>query len=562
MALHGPASVLDQREIDRDGAAHIVRDSLTRHRSPARSSNRYSYTSDNGSLEDDLINPRIPQPYRTSFSAVIPPERIKRDRSRSTSPCTSSLKGSNRSRSKSPGGRRSHKHVTYDETVVICDSKNSDRIATNLSDQNINDTSERLTADNLMVGSDLSESSQRDYSSEIRDLSQQIVMEYSNNAENNTPEMSSQNRKQHQAKASTPNGIAKVAADSGSRKPMQNIQINNNTNGNKKIGISEDYDNERSTSYRVAITNNCSEDIEQEAEEIMKEIPPQMESKPEKEPRVKETKESKTRERHSSLPSENDELQNSRLTPAKRSISSSIGNFFRRLSPHVGRRGKKGHLSTTSSQSLSPGDDLDGSFQRHNSTSSLSRGKLRRSLMKLMGKSKKSKKHQNKTDSSLEDINLSNNSHGEGRKHDPKSALYMKSIEQTSKTDKDIYRKFKERKTPKSGESTPKGKAVKTSRIVYCDYDKPSTTETSISSSCSAEALSCDKVLPPDTLNVKLVTKSIQSVQATQMSMLSVDDSIGECSIDPNLTGMYHPIFLSCEYSLLHKSYSSLYSFF
>ncbi|XP_060588813.1 serine-rich adhesin for platelets-like [Ruditapes philippinarum] len=542
MALHGPASVLDSREISsKDNSSHVVRDRLTRHRSPARSSNRWSYTSEEGSDDDEVIKPKIPQPYRTSFSAIAPPDRIKRDRSRSTSPCTSSLKGSNRNRSKSPG-RRSNRRVTYDETVKIRGSEASDSQVTNLSDKDLNETSGHFSADSSMMESDMSNSSQRDISMELRELTQQIVKEYSSLETKDSLDLSSQSRNQSH-KSSTPNGTAKVmVSNNGSMKPRQNVKVVSEGGQKKKIIVSEDYDNERSVSYRVAVTNNYSDEIKQQAEEVMKDVSPTLVVEPAKEPtKVNETKDSKSRERHNSLPNEKGEIESSRLTPAKRSISSSIGNFFRRLSPHVGRKNKKGNLSTASSQSLSPGDELDGSFQRHNSTSSLSRGKLRKSLMKLMGKSKKSSKSSNKSDSSFEDLNLSNNSHSDGSKQTPKSALYMKSIEQTTKNDKDMYHKFKDRKKQKSGEANATGKAVKVSpKYSYADSDKPSTTETSISSLLSGDAIECDspvKTRPPDTLDVKLVPKSIQALQALQISTISGDDSIGDCSIDPNLTG-------------------------
>ncbi|KAL4228410.1 Guanylate-kinase-associated protein (GKAP) protein [Mactra antiquata] len=527
MPLHGPASVLDSREINKDTTTHVVRDRLTRHQNPARSSNRYSYTSDEGSEEGELITPRIPQPYKTSFSAIAPPQRVKRDRSRSTSPCTSSLKGSNRSRSKSPGGRRAHKHVTYDENVVIRDSDTCDSIITHLSDRDLSDS------DKCEKRVNMSNSSQRDYSSELRELSQQIVREYSGlNNEESSSEIPSHNEKKMNGNANTPNGNAKVGGPViGSRNPRQNVQIYKDGNKGKKIVVNEDYDHDRSVSYRVAIKNHYSDEIKQQADEIVNtnggiSLP---------EPESAKVSEKESRPRRCSEPTENGDHEPSRLTPAKRSISASIGNFFRRLSPHLGRKNKKGNLSNASSQSLSPGDDYDGSFQRHSSTSSLSRGKLRRSLMKLMGKS--SKKSFHKSESSFEDLNQSNNSREREPQSAPKSSLYMKSIEQSSKTDKDIYQKFKEKQTtPKSAGESKSIKPMKvTSRVTSHDY--PSTAETSITSSISAEALNTDRVVPPDSLDVRLVPKSIRSLQASQISTISGDDSIGECSIDPNLTG-------------------------
>lgn len=520
MSLHGPASVLDNRSND-VGSCHIVRDRLTRHRSPARAENRYSYSSEDG----EEIDIRIPQPYRTSFSAIATPVRTKRDRSRSTSPCTSSLKGSNRSRSKSPRSRRSNKHVTYDEKVLIRDSDTSESV-TNLSDHNLDNTSGHFSANSSMMSSELSESSQRDYSSELRELSQQIVREYShiNDTENHSPVLSSHNKNQNHVKTSTPNGTASADVSLGARKPREPLSVQNGSDRKKKIIVQEDYDHDRSISYRVAIKNNYSEEVKQEADEIMKEYSAKAES-----PRSPELEVQNSEDRRNSTPLENDPaIETSRLTPHKRSISASIGNFFRRLSPHLGRRHKKGNLSNASSTSLSPSDDADGSFRRHASTSSLSRGRLRRSLMKLMGKSKKSPKSVNKSETSIDDPNLSQaSSEGEVKKT-PKSELYLKSIELASKEDKDVYHKFKERQTPaRSGDGKPV--ALKASAGVV------SPVSTAVVN--SPKGGNSERAQPPDSLDVKLMPKSVRSLQASQISSISGDDSVGECSLDPNLTG-------------------------
>lgn len=522
MALHGPTSVLDHRELDRDCSAHIVRDRLTRHRSPSGLSNRNSYTKDDGTDDQDIITPRIPQPYKTSFSAIAPPERQKRDRSRSTSPCTSSLKGSNRSRSKSPGGRKSNRHVTYDEKVVIRDSGTSESI-TDLSDRDCNESSGQFSTGTSLLSSDMSSSSQRDYTSELRELSQQIVKEYSGLSTDDSVDFCAirDTGKRH---TSTPNGTTKTAQVSG--KPAKCLKVYTE-NERKKIVVNEDYDNERSISYRAAINNKYSDDITQEAEEVMGKISPREELPVGASPdSVTEPRDPKSRQKDI----DQDEIEKSRLTPAKRSLSQSIGNFFRRLSPHVGRRSKKGNLSTASSQSLSPGDDLDGSFRRHNSTSSLSRGKLRRSLMKLMGKSKKG----DKSGTSSEDPNQSSASQdNQSVKQTSKSKLYMKSLED-SKGDKNMYKKFKEKSKDKS--SSKKSEKV-SPKVYYYEMEKPSTTETSLSSSPSGEGLDIGKINPPDTLDVKLVPKTTKSLRAAKISTVSRDDSIGNCSIDPNITG-------------------------
>ena len=516
MALHGPASVLDNRSNDLH-ACHVVRDTLTRHRS-LNTENRNSF----GSEDSEDIDLRIPQPYRTSFSAVSAPIRTRRDRSRSTSPATSSLKSSSRARSKSPKTRRTNKHVRYDEKVLIRDSDTSDSV-TNLSDRDLDNTSGHYSANSSMnsskMSSEFSDSGEHDYSSELRELSQQIVREYSsiNDKENHSPVLSSHNRSQNNVKTSTPNGTANVELGYGSKKPKEPLSVQNGGDRRKKIVVQEDYDNERSISYRVAIKNNYSDEVKQEADQIMKEYSPRVES-----PRSPDPVTDRSRERRDSSPTEHDPaLEKSRLTKQKRSISASIGNFFRRLSPHLGRKNKKGNISNASSQSLSPSEE-DGSFRRHASTSSLSRGKLRRSLMKLMGKGKKSPKSANNTDTSIEDLNQSHNSYDNQTKKTPKADLYMKSIEQTSKDDKDVYHRFKEKQTPTRSGNT-KQMALKASPVVAAaDND---------------EAPHSERAQPPESLDVRMVPKSITSLQASQISTISADDSVGECSLDPNWTG-------------------------
>lgn len=512
MALHGPASVLDNRSNNLN-SCHIVRDRLTRHRSPAASENRNSLSS----IEDDDTELRITQPYRTSFSAVTP-VKTRRDRSRSTSPCTSSLKGSSRARSKSPKSRRTNKHVTYDERVLIRDSDTSDSV-TNLSDRDLDNTSGHFSLNSSKMSADMSETSQRDYSSELRELSQQIVKEYAhiNDKENHSPVLSSHNRNHNHVKTSTPNGTATAEVGYGSRKPKEPLSVQNGSDMRKKIVVQEDYDHDRSVSYRVAIQNNYSEELKQQASEIMKEYASKTDS-----PRYPDPETPKSEERKNSLPLENDPaIEKSRLSHKKRSISASIGNFFRRLSPHLGRKNKKGNISNASSTSLSPSEDMDGSFRRHASTSSLSRGKLRRSLMKLMGKSKKSPKSADKSESSIEDLNQSHASHESESRKTPKADLYMKSIEQSSKDDKDIYRRFKDKQTPTRSSEGKSGAMKVSPRLTSPDHTDGTT----------------ERAQPPDTLDVKMMPKSIKSLQASQISTISADDSVGECSLDPNLTG-------------------------
>ena len=522
MAARGPESLLDRREAE--GGAHVVRDRLTRQRSPARSPRRTSY----GSESEEEISARIPQPYRTSFSAVLPPARGKKERSRSTSPCTSSLKGSNRSRSKSPGGGRSRpKHVRYDDNVVIRQSGTSDSIVTNLSDKDMNDTSGHFSANSSMLSADNSKMSQnssqeRDYSSELRELSQQIVREYSYpNDKEKLVENSSQN---HSAR--TPNGniSPKESRNSGVVKQKP------------RMVVTDTYDHDRSISYRAAIKDHYSDEVKHKAESLIQEEAPVIRPKPRE---SSEPKKSDSLERRNSLPVEKDDTSN-KLTPSKRSISSSIGNFFRRLSPHLPRRHKKGNLSTASSVSLSP-DDLDGPFDRHASTGNLSRNKFRRSFQKLFGKSKKGSKSP-RENRSTDDIVQQENDTSIENKTTPTTSVYMKSIEQGAKSD-DMYHKFKNRNTNRSEDfSTPvRPKAMKASpRVTSPGADS------GFDMSRSQELPSPERPQGPSSLDVKWKPKSLRSFQGSQTSGLSMDDSIGECSINPNISGKSCHILSYC----------------
>ena len=536
MAARGPQSLLDRR--DPESGTHVVRDRLTRQRSPARSPRRSSF----GSESEEEILSRISQPYRTSFSAVLPPTRGKKERSRSTSPCSSSLKGSERSRSKSPGGRRSGpKHVRYSDRVVIRESDTSDSIVTNLSDKGIekdmNDTSGHFSADSSILSVDNSKmshnsSQERDYSSELRELSQQIVREYSYPKDKeNISENSSQN-----SSARTPNGNV---SSRESQKPHV-------VKPKPKMVVTDSYDHDRSISYRAAIKDHYSDEIKHKADALIKEEAPVVQQKapvvnqkPAESPAVKK---SESYERRNSEPLEKDDTSN-KLTPAKRSISSSIGNFFRRLSPHLPRRSKKGNLSNASSVSLSP-DDLDGPFNRHASTGNLSKNKFRRSFQKLFGKSKKGSKSP-RGDISTDDITQQDDNQS---KSTPTSSVYMKSIEQGSKSD-DMYHKFKNRNANRSSDlekTTPvRPQAVRASasrRVTSPGEDSGlEKSDRKVYTSASQELPSPDQPHGRNSLDVKWMPKSARSFKGSQISGISGDDSIGECSINPNLSGKWVP---------------------
>ena len=561
MAARGPTSLLDRRELDRD--ANVVRDRLTRQRSPARAPRARSNSYGNESEEE--ISARISQPYRTSFSAVLPPTRGKKDRSRSVSPGCSSLKGSDRGRSKSPGGRQSRpKHVRYSDRVVIREtdssrtSGNSDSVG-NLSDKDMNNTSGYHSANSSVLSADNSRmsvsradkskmshdtSQERDYSSELRELSQQIVREYSysKDSRESSVEKSSQNHNAH-----TPNGNVTVKESHSSR------VVKPKTKQTQAMVVKENYDHDRSISYRAAIKDHYSDEIKQKADALVHEEPPVVRRKEvpaqnerpvsgaqcsvQSERPVSKVSESDSFERRSSLPMEKDDTSN-KLTPSKRSISASIGNFFRRLSPHLPRRSKKGNLSNASSVSLSPDDrDVDRSMNKHASTGNLHRGKFRRSMQKLFGGKSKRGSKSAKEDRSVDD--LSQETSENQNKSALPSSVYMKSIEQGAKSDSDMYHKFKNRNTNRSGEATTpvRAQAMKASPMIVSPGSESGLDQAGLERSYGRSP-SGRPSQGSNSLDIKWLPKSKRSLQGSQMSGLSLDgDSIGECSINPNLSG-------------------------
>lgn len=112
----------------------------------------------------------------------------------------------------------------------------------------------------------------------------------------------------------------------------------------------------------------------------------------------------------------------------------------------------------------------------------------------------------------------------------------MKSIEHGSKSD-DVYHKFKNRNANRSGEAnTPvRPLAMKASpRVTSPGSDSG---YGRIQGAGSQELPSPDKPQGPKSLDVKWMPKSARSFKGSQISGISGDDSIGECSINPNLSG-------------------------
>ena len=168
----GPVSVLDSGRRSRDV---VVVDRLTRHRSPNRPRLKQALS------ELDVVY-RIPQPYRTSFSAKYSVERLPgSSRSRSLSPA-SSLRSVQSCRSDRAGVRRhgrakSPKRVTYDTRVTVRHSDADDSMFTELSSRECDGSSpacQRSPAP-LHASNHLSKDSGLDYSTQLRDLSDQII---------------------------------------------------------------------------------------------------------------------------------------------------------------------------------------------------------------------------------------------------------------------------------------------------------------------------------------------------------------------------------------------------
>lgn len=168
----GPVSVLDSGRRSRDA---VITDRLTRRRSPERPRLKASRS------DMDVVY-RIPQPYRTSFSARQSVERLNvSDRSRSLSP-TSSLRSFQSSRSERVGRVRhvrakSPKRVTYDTRVTVRHSDTDDSMFTELSSRDLESSPSHLVKSDFlhMNTSVQSKDSGLDYSLQLRDLSHQIL---------------------------------------------------------------------------------------------------------------------------------------------------------------------------------------------------------------------------------------------------------------------------------------------------------------------------------------------------------------------------------------------------
>ncbi|XP_041371914.1 disks large-associated protein 4-like [Gigantopelta aegis] len=537
MARSGPVSVLDSRSLD--GSTKIVRDRITRHQSPGR----YSMQSLND--EDFNVTYRIPQPYRTSFSATHSVEKIG-GRSRSLSPASSLRSGKSgkygRSRSKSPNPKR----VTYDTRVTIRHSNTGDSMFTELSAQDFDSSScnpytfsktSRGNYGKNLNQSLLSADSGIDYSSELRDISQQICkMEWPsrNSADKTSPP-------QHGILKDCQNAKKAVSLSQLAQSATKSSNIGNKENSpssasyetpKHKTNISKEYSYDRTISYRMAMHEQPSEEMRKLAEAMLEE---------------KADDETVRTERSNSMPSKN-YVHGDRLSPSKRSVSSSISNFFRKISPHMNRKSsreqpsKAGSPASGSSTSLTPSDvSDDGHFSRNN---------VRQSFLKFINRSKSRSRSRDPEKSSpgSKENHGGTRTHGDSSPPNNKQLMpnstnrMLKSIERNTLSDKDVYAKFKDKQSPsRTGEVTSGGPKPFTARPTELGVGdrisdtSPSPEEYPVTLQQSVTSSDVWKPEPPTSLDV-VPPKVMAALQMSVMSTISGDESIGECSLDANLT--------------------------
>ncbi|XP_070182881.1 uncharacterized protein, partial [Littorina saxatilis] len=304
-----------------------------------------------------------------------------------------------------------------------------------------------------------------------------------------------------------------------------------------------------------------------------------------------------------------------KLTPAKRSVSTSISNFFKRISPHLGRkrrdRSSNNGSRAGSSQSLpatagvvmdteAPSPTAQPSTVSAASTSSgsshFSRSRIRNSFLKLMGGPRKDSK--SKVTAAVSggscpqtvDLNSSGGSQGSeasGDRHNtsdserkappgamPESAQRkLKSMEKDSLGKKDVYREFKDKRSPQGSGSAADASLEERYRAIKAQYgdrrpmdedfsfdaydgavasplypssksgvrsqslkSEPHLTLGHKSAPAKAEDVGrAVKAEPPSSLDV-VPPRAIRLLQASTISTISGDESIGECSLDCNLT--------------------------
>ncbi|XP_064594345.1 uncharacterized protein LOC135461267 isoform X2 [Liolophura sinensis] len=558
-------SVLDSGV--RNSSPKVHADRITRRRSQSR------HRDDE---DEEVVVPRVSQPYRTSLSAVAPPVRMKKsERSRSVSP-GGSLISSGRSRSKSPGNRRSSpKHVTYDERVTVRHSDTDDSIVTDLSGKDSSlelspqEPASKPNSNYLSVNSGATSDDGSSHASQLRQTCHQITDWYS---QTSSPSQHSS------SPGSTMDRLQVSMSSYPSHSPDQSSDFFTSSPGRGdsgvytdgegaakrgKINIEKDYNHDRTISYRMAIKAQYSDEVKRMASANIQEICPQI-TAGSRTP-VSPTSDIGPRtERSNTLPSNTLTESDRNLSVHKKSVSSSIGNFFRKISPRMsrrdGRRDKSGRSSSSgSAQSL----DTSGSTESSQSMEQ-SRSKGRRSFLKVLGRSRsrsQSKSSGHEDDGHLNKSPKSTEIHGVSELTVPGSQplpdathRILKSIEQNKGSEKTVYQRFKERQAPvKPGDRTPpaKSQALKASPETSPTAPENSSKSDSVLNKenqlndshpvVSSPAIIYPepaKVHPPQSLNVKPIQKPpVRIVQQSYPSMGSCDESIGECSLDINLEG-------------------------
>lgn len=454
-----PQSVLDSRHRDSPATWRGNPDRLTRAASPGRLTKRPSNDED----IEEVLSSRIDQPYRTSFSAVTTPVKTKRQRSRSTSPGASSMKSDRSARN----SNRSSKHVTYNTNVTVRHSdsfENQDSLDTKLAyGKSEEDSSDKLMIPDKMANSTAEpnavripgkEENMEDYSSQIREVTQMIVNEYSNDKselESNETNTSPGAPRTYRTKPPLPGRGRGRGTPNGRPVPDPSHT------GPKNI-VAWEYEHDRTINYRKAMSNHYTEDIKRLAKEPQSSqrdsrdwaaehpVIPQIKRDPTAQPESR-------MERSSSMPLQPQEDTN-HLSPPKKTVSGSIGNFFRRLSPRLGRKSKK-NQSTESVSTLS-----DSGHGGCASEENLSRSKFRQSFKKFLSRSSpkpKGKKYQkDASNTSLQKADMETRDHEQPRsRHVPQSSSrMMESIKQNSNRDRDVYQKFKDRQSPSRQDDT------------------------------------------------------------------------------------------------------------
>lgn len=505
-----PQSVLDHRSNKKESL--LVSDRITRHKSASNPSDQVS--------DSEEIDIRIPQPYRTSFSAVLTPARVSKERSRSTSPArvlTSSMK----SEHGAVGRKLSPKHVTYDAKVTVRHSDSYDHETEVLQGDELNSSVDPAFDPSFTDYE--SPGGKMDYSSKIREMTELIVNEYSDKNGVDVTDSSQNSRKRVMGRQNAKNGLTNGGSPSP-QKPMPPVHQ-----------LSKEYDHDRTVSYRQAITNQYSEEVKKLAEAKIEERYP---------PGARITHNSLVKdvkaERSNSVPSHPGLEDNNRLTPTKKSVGGSIGNFFRKLSPRLGRKSRKDKGSTSSVDTAGSQD------------TSLSRSKVRSSFLKLMGRSKtqSTTRSQDSLDYLSADREAGFVQEDKQNQMPTSSNRILKSIEQNTITERDVYQRFKEKQSPKSSSESSQlqGEVHRQSRpqamrataaLSPPGTDKENLSQADAPSSSGEQSVAepLTRVDPPSSLDIRVVAKSPRVLQSSMLSALSNEDSIGECSLDNTLTG-------------------------